>query len=244
MMRCATKGTGPERWFSLVWIVASLVSVSAIGGCQQKMASQPSYRPLVRSRFFADGRASRPLVAGTIARGTIEIDPALTSGRKVGVGPAVPPVESGSLSPPPAGIRPDEFVAEFPFPITANLLARGQEQYTVYCSVCHDSNGDGNGRVVRRGFTKPPSYTADNSRQLARSGFQVPLREVPVGYLFDVATNGFGAMADYSMQVSPRDRWAIAAYIRTLQRSQNMRLDELPPKLREEATKALGGPAP
>lgn len=244
MMRCATNAMGRERWLSLTWIAASLISVSVIGGCQQKMASQPSYRPLVRSRFFADGRASRPLVAGTIARGTIEVDPALTSGRKVVDVPTVPPAESGSQSPPPAGIRPDEFVAEFPFAITANILARGQDQYTVYCSVCHDANGDGNGRVVQRGFTKPPSYITDNSRQLARSGFQVPLREVPVGYLFDVATNGFGAMADYSMQVSPRDRWAIAAYIRTLQLSQNIRLDELPAKLREEATKALGGAAP
>jgi mono/diheme cytochrome c family protein len=235
---------GRERWLSLVCIVASLVISSAISGCQQKMASQPSYRPLVRSRFFADGRASRPLVAGTVARGTLETNPALTSGRKIGGVSAAPPAESGSPSPPTAGIRPDEFVAEFPFPITASILARGQDQYTVYCSVCHDTNGDGNGKVVRRGFTKPPSYIADNSRQLARSGFQVPLREAPVGYLFDVATNGFGAMADYSMQVSPRDRWAIAAYIRTMQRSQNMRLDELPPKLREEATKALGGTAP
>jgi mono/diheme cytochrome c family protein len=109
----------------------------------------------------------------------------------------------------------------------------------VYCAICHDPIGTGNGKIVERGFTKPPSYLTDNSRQLARSGYQVPLRDVPVGYLFDVATNGFGAMASYSGQVPPRDRWAIAAYIRTLQRSQNMSLDELPAGVRNEASQAL-----
>ena len=138
-----------------------------------------------------------------------------------------------------AGIRPDEFVTEFPFPITPDLLARGQERYTVYCAICHDASGTGNGKIVQRGFTKPPSYLTDISRQLARSGYQVPLRDVPVGYLFDVATNGYGAMADYAGQVSARDRWAIAAYIRTLQLSQNIPLDELPPNIRNEAEKAL-----
>src|SRR5262249_18513686 len=136
-------------------------------------------------------------------------------------------------------IRPDEFVSEFPFAVTADVLNRGQEQYTVYCSICHDASGTGNGKIVQRGFTKPPSYLTDTSRQLARSGFQFALRDVPAGCLFDVARNGYGAMADYSSQVAPRDRWAIAAYIRTLQLSQNIRLDELPPGMREQATKAL-----
>ena len=74
---------------------------------------------------------------------------------------------------------------------------------------------------------------------MAHSGFQIPLREVPVGYLFDVATHGFGAMADYSSQLGPRDRWAVAAYIRTMQLSQNIRLEDLPTNMRDEATKAL-----
>jgi mono/diheme cytochrome c family protein len=206
------------------------------------MASQPSYRPLVRSRFFADGRASRPLVVGTISRNASELDASLMSGRKSTTAPASAPSGANTgtmLTQPPAGIRPDEFVTEFPFQITHDVLTRGQERYTVYCAMCHDPTGTGNGQIIRRGFTKPPSYLADNSRQLARSGFQVPLREVPVGYLFDVATNGYGAMADYAEQVPPRDRWAIAAYIRTLQLSQNIRLDDLPPNIRNEAAKAL-----
>jgi mono/diheme cytochrome c family protein len=222
--------------------LAMMSGIAVCGGCQQKMAAQPSYRPLVRSNFFADGRASRPLVIGTIDRGSTQLEPTLISGRKptkASGAPSAPPGDANALAAPTAGIRPDEFVTDFPIPIDADVLRRGQERYTVYCAICHDADGTGNGKIVQRGFTKPPSYIADNSRQLARSGFQVPLREVPVGYLFDVATNGFGAMADYSLQVPPRDRWAIAAYIRTLQLSQNIRLDELPASMRDEATKAL-----
>jgi mono/diheme cytochrome c family protein len=222
--------------------LAILVCLAAVTGCEQKMASQPSYRPLVRSRFFTDGRASRPLVAGTISRDASEIDPSLISGRKPTTASVpVPNAANGSSmsTQQSAGIRPDEFVTEFPFQISHDVLVRGQQRYTVYCSICHDAIGTGNGKIVQRGFTKPPSYLTDNSRQLARSGYQMPLREVPVGYLFDVATNGYGAMADYSSQVSPRDRWAIAAYIRTLQLSQSLPLNDLPVNLRDEAAKAL-----
>ncbi len=219
-----------------------LISFAGVAGCEQKMASQPSYRPLVRSNFFADRRASRPLVAGTVSRDASEIEPLLLSGRKM-AGASAPVPDPGNsanvLTQLSAGIRPDEFVTEFPFQITHDVLARGQERYTVYCAICHDATGTGNGKIVQRGFTKPPSYLTDNSRQLARSGYQVPLRDVPVGYLFDVPTNGYGAMADYSGQVSPRDRWAIVAYIRTLQRSQSMSLDELPSNVRKEAVNAL-----
>jgi hypothetical protein len=219
-----------------------LLCLAAFTGCQQKMATQPSYRPLVRSRFFNDERASRPLVAGTISRDASDLDPLLVSGRKPTATTVPVPSAASSISvstQSSAGIRPDEFATEFPFQITRDILARGQERYTVYCAICHDATGIGNGKIVQRGFTKPPSYLTDNSRQLARSGYQVPLREVPVGYLFDVPTTGYGAMADYAVQVSPRDRWAIAAYIRTLQLSQSIPLDDLPPNLRDEATKAL-----
>jgi cytochrome c553 len=222
--------------------LAILICLAAVAGCEQKMASQPSYRPLVRSRFFADGRASRPLVAGTISRDASEIEPSLISGRKsTSASAPVPNAANGgnTSTQQSAGIRPDEFVSEFPFRITHDVLVRGRERYAVYCAMCHDAIGTGNGKIVQRGFTKPPSYLADNSRQLARSGYQVPLHDVPVGYLFDVATNGYGAMADYSSQVSPRDRWAIAAYIRTLQLSQSLPLDDLPSNIRDEATKAL-----
>jgi hypothetical protein len=221
---------------------AGLLLLGMLAGCEQKMAVQPSCRPLEPSRFFADGRASRPLVSGTVPRNAASINPALNSGRKDPTASANI-ADSYALVPGQShlsqGIRPDEFVAEFPFPITLEVLNRGQERYTIYCAICHDGSGTGNGKIVQRGFTRPPSYLTDNSRQLAHSGYQVPLREVPVGYLFDVATNGFGAMAEYSSQIPPHDRWAIAAYIRTLQRSQNIEIDDLPPPLRDEARKSL-----
>ncbi|HEX3602348.1 MAG TPA: cytochrome c [Lacipirellulaceae bacterium] len=232
----------PRAYAAAIWSIAALVAAAV--GCQQKMADQPSYRPLVPSRFFADGRASRPLVTGTVSRDSSPNDSSLESGRK----PASESAKSnsqpatnkdGKHAPSSPGIQPDEFVTEFPFPITSDVLARGQQRYTIYCSVCHDAAGTGNGKIVQRGYTKPPSYLTDNSRQFAHNGFQVPLRDVPAGYLFDVATNGFGAMADYSSQVSPRDRWAIAAYIRTLQLSQNVPLDRLPPEIRAEASHSL-----
>jgi mono/diheme cytochrome c family protein len=97
----------------------------------------------------------------------------------------------------------------FPFSINQDLLVRGQERYNIYCSPCHDKVGTGRGIIVRRGMKQPPSF------HIAR------LREAPPGYLFDVMTKGFGTMYAYSSRVGPRDRWAIAAYIRALQLSQN-----------------------
>jgi mono/diheme cytochrome c family protein len=96
-----------------------------------------------------------------------------------------------------------------PFPATQEVLARGQQRFNIYCSPCHSELGDGNGMIVQRGFKHPPSYHIER------------LRKAPIGYFFDVITNGYGAMPDYSQQVEPADRWAIAAYIRALQLSQH-----------------------
>ncbi len=209
--------------------------VIAFAGCTQKMADQPSYRPLEPSKFFSDGRAARPLVAGVVARDEQPGDSSITSGRKA----ADTSGEQRQVAVAEQGIRPDDFVTEFPFKITGDVLARGRDRYTIYCAICHDDLGTGNGKIVQRGFTKPPSYLGDNSRQFAHSGIQISLRDVPVGYLFDVPTSGFGAMSDYSTQVAARDRWAIAAYIRTLQRSQAVPMEDLPPAIRDEAQRAL-----
>ena len=103
-----------------------------------------------------------------------------------------------------------------PFPATKEVLARGRERFNIYCTPCHGRVGDGGGFIPTRGFRRPPSYHIDR------------LRKVPLGYFFDVMTNGFGVMPDYSAQVSPRDRWAIAAYIRALQLSQNATTAEVP----------------
>lgn len=115
-----------------------------------------------------------------------------------------------------------EFVTVLPVRVTAALLRRGQMQFQTYCSPCHGRVGRGDGMVVQRGFKRPSSY------HVAR------LRGSPVGYFFDVITNGFGAMSDYSAQVPVRDRWAIVAYIRALQLSQHATLDDVPAEKRAE----------
>jgi mono/diheme cytochrome c family protein len=104
-----------------------------------------------------------------------------------------------------------------PFPVTEQLLSRGRERFNIYCAPCHSRLGDGNGIVPSRGFArKPPSYHIDR------------LRKAPLGYFFDVITHGFGMMQDYASQISPEDRWAIVAYIRALQLSQNTTAADLP----------------
>ncbi len=115
-----------------------------------------------------------------------------------------------------------EFAKEFPIPVDKPLLQRGRERFDIYCAVCHGKTGEGDGMVVQRGFPVPPSYHIDRLRQAAD------------GYIYDVITNGFGRMYGYASEIEPRDRWAIVAYVRALQRSQNTRLSELSAKEREE----------
>jgi mono/diheme cytochrome c family protein len=110
----------------------------------------------------------------------------------------------------------------FPLPVTEALLERGQERYGIFCSPCHGLQGDGNGMVVTRGMKHPPSYHEER------------LRTVTNSYIFDVITNGFGAMMNYSAQIAPRDRWAIVAYVRALQLSRNAKVAELPADVREK----------
>jgi len=113
-------------------------------------------------------------------------------------------------------------------PVTAEVMARGQERFNVFCSPCHGRSGEGDGMIVQRGFRKPPSYHEDR------------LRNAPVGYFFDVMTHGFGAMQDYSAQVPVADRWAIAAYIRALQFSQRATVDDVPADRRADLDRPAG----
>jgi len=111
------------------------------------------------------------------------------------------------------GNNPGDYM---PFPVTVDVLARGRERFNIYCSPCHSRLGDGNGMIVQRGFRAPPSYHTER------------LRKAPLGYFFDVMTNGFGAMPEYATQVPPRDRWCIVAYIRALQLSQQATMSDVP----------------
>jgi mono/diheme cytochrome c family protein len=114
------------------------------------------------------------------------------------------------------------FVAAVPVPIDLKLLKRGEQRYGIYCAPCHGQVGRGDGTVVRRGYRQPPSFHIDR------------LRAQPAGYFFDVITAGFGAMPDYATQVSVPDRWAIVAYVRALQLSQNATVAEVPAERRGE----------
>ena len=111
------------------------------------------------------------------------------------------------------GNNPGDFM---PFPVTAEVLDRGRERFNIYCTPCHGRVGDGNGFIPTRGFRRPPSFHIDR------------LRKAPIGYFYDVDTNGFGVMPDYASQIAPRDRWCIAAYIRALQLSQNATSSDVP----------------
>jgi mono/diheme cytochrome c family protein len=118
----------------------------------------------------------------------------------------------------PAGIVGYRSRPVVPPPVTLALLQRGQERYRIYCTPCHSELGDGRGMVVQRGFPAPPSYHIQR------------LREAPVEHFYDVITNGHGAMYSFAARVQPLDRWAIAAYIRALQRSQETNQADLTPE--------------
>jgi mono/diheme cytochrome c family protein len=169
------------------------------------MHDQPSYTPLKESDFFGDARSARHPVEGTVARGRLNDDELLQTGRV-----------NGQLSP------------EFPYTVTAEVIARGRERYDIFCAPCHDRTGRGNGMIVRRGYRQPPSFHLER------------LRQVPAGHFVDVMVNGFGAMPDYRSQVPAADRWAIAAYIRALQLSASATLDHVPPDQREKLAPGTG----
>jgi hypothetical protein len=188
----------PRRLKPAPLAAIALFAVFALAGCRQDMHDQPKFIPLRPSSFFADGRSERPLVDGTVARGHLNDDTAFYTGK----GPDGKPVDT------------------FPFPVTKEIVERGQDRFNVYCAPCHDRTGSGNGMVVQRGYHKPPSYHIDR------------LRQVPNGYIYDVITSGYGAMPDYAAQIPPHDRWAIVAYVRALQLSQNASIDEVPDNAR------------
>ncbi len=190
------------------WKLGTVVlALAATAACRQDMHNQPKYIPLRPSDFFGDGRSERPLLEGTVARGHLKDDVAFYTGK----GPDGKPVDG------------------FPFPITREVLDRGQNRFNIYCTPCHGHLGNGNGMVPQRGFRHPPTYHQDR------------LRKVPDGYIFDVITTGFGAMQDYSAQVEPRDRWAIVAYIRALQLSQNATVADVPAGERAQLEAQPGG---
>lgn len=173
-------------------------------GCRQDMHDQPRFEAYEKNTFFADQRAVRAHIPGTVAQDTVSGDPAFLTGK--------------------AG---EEFIETFPFEVTRERLERGRERFEIFCAPCHDRLGYGEGMVVKRGFPRPNSYHIER------------LRTAPVGHFFDVITNGIGPMGDYADRISPEDRWNIVAYIRVLQISQQSKLGDLPPTVRNEFLQAV-----
>ena len=178
---------------------------AALSACRQDMHDNPRYEPFEQSDFFANGQSQRPPVPNTVARGFLQEDEHLYRGKVNG-----------------------QLATEFPMPVNAALMLRGQEQYNVFCSPCHGRTGSGDGMVVRRGYRAPTSFHDPR------------LRQAPAGYVFDVITHGFGAMPDYASQVAVQDRWAIAAYLKALQLSQNAAVSDVPVDRRGDLDKPAG----
>jgi len=208
-----TPGSGPaaspkpgarSRVLGVLLVVFAVLTAAA---CRQDMHDAARYDALEASTFFADGQSARPLVANTVARGLLRQDEHLYAGRVNG-----------------------QLTDTFPMPVTAEVMARGQERYNVFCAPCHGPTGMGDGMIVRRGFRAPPSYHEER------------LRTAPVGYYFDVMTNGFGAMQDYAAQVPVADRWAIAAYMRALQLSQRATINDVPADRRADLDRPVAAP--
>lgn len=186
------------------WLVAVACALPLLAGCRQDMHNQPKYEPLEASELFADGASARTPVEGTVARGQLRESTRLYRGMEA----------DGSL------------VERIPVPVTAELVARGQERYNIFCSPCHGRTGDGRGMIVQRGFKSPQS-------------FHIPrLNQTQDGYFYDVISNGFGQMSSYAPQVKPADRWAIVAYVRALQLSRQAPAEALTEEERRRLTAA------
>jgi mono/diheme cytochrome c family protein len=183
-------------------------AAAALSGCRQDMHNQPKAIPLRASVFFKNASTARPLVEDTVARGTLQDDAAFFTGK------------NGAVA-----------LDALPFPLTAEVLDRGEQRFNIYCTPCHGLSGEGDGMIVRRGYRQPPSYHIDR------------LRQAPLGHFYDTITNGFGAMPDYRAQIAPRDRWAIAAYVRALQLSQHASAAELSPEERQKLSQPAAGAA-
>ena len=171
----------------------AMAATLVLAGCRQDMHDQPKFFPQRGTTLYADGRSVRPQVANTVARNQLHQDSYFYTGLVDGK-------EGDGL----------------PFPVTAQVLERGQERYNIYCTPCHSRVGNGEGMIVERGYAKAGDMHTDR------------LRTAPLGHFFHVITNGYGAMPDYASQVAPADRWAIVAYIRALQLSQNATQADVP----------------
>ena len=199
------------------WL-ALLAAACVLAGCERTMKDmyvQPRLGPDAASPLWDDGKGSRPPPPGSVPVAVGDL--ARTSSGRRGRDELDARAAAESAAAPPA--------------VDLALLQRGQSRFDVYCSPCHSIVGDGDGMIARRGFPHPPTF------------HQARLRDAPDRHFYDVITQGYGVMPSYADRVTPQDRWAIVAYIRALQLSQNAQVGALPPELRA-SLRALPTPTP
>lgn len=259
------KGSGRRRRVSFCLLTS--VFCLLLTGCRMDMQDQPRYEYYEPGdkKFFPDGASSRATVEGTVARqagsyhdrddylytGKAATGGANVAGQAGGVGAAAPSMPTGMAAGAQAGAStlvrgnvaggipgareatmtggPDVF----PMPIDKAALERGRERFQIFCTACHGMTGEGDGMVVRRGFQKPPPFYDDRLQE----------NQTPASHFFDVITNGWGAMPDYAAQLPAEDRWKVIAYLRALQLSRRLKLEELSPAEQNEVKTAAQQPA-
>jgi mono/diheme cytochrome c family protein len=247
----------------LIFAFCLLPFAFGVAACRMDMQDQPRYEYYEPGdkKFFPDGASSRPTVEGTVPRqagpyrdqedylytgkaaggqggGTGAALPAMQTGVATGAQAGASTLVRGNVSGGVPGAReatatggPDVF----PVPIDKAALERGRDRYQIFCSACHGLTGEGDGMIVRRGFQRPPSFYDDRLQE----------GTTPASHFFDVITNGWGAMPDYAASVPAEDRWKIIAYLRALQLSRRLKVDELSPdeqnRVRTEAQQPPAG---
>jgi hypothetical protein len=192
-------------------LLAGIAGLLLTAGCRQDMQNQPKMIPQRGSGFFADHRGARPQVLNTVARGQLHEDTYFYTGVVQG----------------PDGRRQELDALPSEIPLTMTVLKRGQERFNIYCTPCHSRVGNGLGEIVQRGY-KPAANFHDQVRMAQ-----------PLSHYFFVMTHGYGAMPDYSAQLTPADRWAVAAYIRALQLSEAATVKDVPTGVRIGSLKDL-----
>jgi mono/diheme cytochrome c family protein len=207
----------------------------ALTGCHTDMWVQPKAKPLAESDFFPDDQSSRPIVPHTVARGFLKTDEEYNTGW-TGGNMVIDPTTGNDE------IVGAQLVDKIPLAAMKafdndpkKMLNRGRERFDIYCSPCHSRLGDGNGMIAQRGFSQkrpPGNYHTDR------------LRKMPIGHFYQVMTEGYGVMYSYASRVETQDRWAIAAYIRALQKSRKADVAELRPDEISEAEKNVKPSAP
>jgi mono/diheme cytochrome c family protein len=186
----------------------------------QDMDVQPKGHTQSASDVFADGRTMRPVIVGTVARGGLADDDHFYRGYRLVAGTG----EGGSPT------QRAKYFAGFPEQVKVDeaFVRRGQERFNIYCATCHGADGYGNGPTNQRAlelqepkWVPPTSLHSDTVRERAH------------GHLFNTITHGIRNMGGYGSQIAPEDRWAIIAYVRALQLSQNARVEDVPRERRE-----------